>query len=374
MDRTISTLRMNGHIEDLQQLVARPGPFLTVTEGGAEPAVAKTVEAAVAAVRHAVAETPVAARVDEVAEVVEGAFSVAAGVVVVADAREVLLVEHLEEEPRHTGASYAALPALGPILERRAADLPVVTAMVDRTGADVSWSQPLPGGATAAGGFEVEGDVTHIRKVRGGGWSHRRMQQRAEETWEHTAKDVADEIGQRASAIDARLVVLGGDDRMVDLVRGRLPQATQPLVRLVPGSRSADGSDESRDAVAQRWMRTAVAEDTVEVLSRFAEEKGQLDRAADGVDQTLAALREGRVELLLVHDDPDAGSEAWFVPEDPLLVARNPQELDDLGARDVRVAPAVDVAIRTALLSGAAVRMVPRTPRVTDGMGALLRW
>ncbi len=362
------------HFEDLRELVARPGPFLTVVATCPQP-IAKAVDAAVHEVRHAVATSPASDRADEVAALAGDAFPGAAGVVIIAEADRVALVEHLDEPPRHVGAHYSSLPMVTPILERRAADLPVVMAIVDRTGADLSWSTPLPAGATAKGEATIDGDTTYIRKVQAGGWSHRRFQQRAEDTWEHTATDVSEAIASAADAVDARLIVIGGDDRMIELTEERLPTAVAAAVRRVPGSRSEDGSDEERDEAARRWLRTAVAEDTRRVLELFNEAKGQAGQAADGTADTLGALREARVDLLLVND-PGTGDEptACFAPGDPTMVATTPAGLEDLGADDVRVGRAVDVAIRSALLTGADVRIVPSTPRLTDGIGALLRW
>ncbi|MBX3286885.1 MAG: hypothetical protein KF703_16170 [Actinobacteria bacterium] len=362
------------HLEDLRELVALPGPFLTVVVARPEP-IGKAVEATFHEVRHAVAQTPCADQADDVARRVDDLLPGSAGAVVVAEAGRIALVEALDVTPRHPGVHYGALPVLGAVLERRSADIPVVTAIVDRTGADLSWSAPLPGGATAAGRAEVQGEATFIRKVQAGGWSHRRYQQAAEANWEQTAGEVARTIGSTVDDIRARLVILGGDERMVDLVRADLPSQAIDLVRIVPGSRSEDGSDAERDAVAQRWLRTAIASELRLLLARFGEEKGRADRAADGVEGTLAALRESRVDVLLVHDrGGEDDRTACFVPDDPTLVVRTPAELDEFGARDVRVARAVDVAIRAALLTGADVRIVPDAARLDDGIGALLRW
>lgn len=361
------------HLDDLRALVARPGPFATVALARPDPGAA-TVDATAKEVRHAMAATPLTEQADAVATTISGALAHAPGAVVVADGEGVLLVEHLDDAPRWSGVRVGALPVLAPIVERRAGDLPVVTVEVDRTGADVSWSTPLAAGATATGEVEVEGAGPHIRKVHGGGWSHRRFQQRAEEAWEHTARDVAQAVTERATEIGARLVVAGGDDRMVQLVRERVPDELAALVREVPGSRSADGSEEERDAAAERWRRTAVAEDTRAALLRFDQELGQREAAATGWADVLGALREGRVDVLLLHDGGEDEPTAGFVPDAPSLVARRAAELDQLGHAEVRTARAADVALRAALLTSADVRIVPTTPRLDEGVGALLRW
>ncbi|HRW36152.1 MAG: hypothetical protein KDB04_16300 [Acidimicrobiales bacterium] len=373
MERSGTTATTPTHLEDLRQLVARPGPYLTVVAARPEP-IDAAIESLVHEVRHEVSASPLAACADEVAAAVRAGFPQAAGLVIVADEDGVALVEHLEEPPRRTGSSYGAVPELAAVLARRATTIPVVVATIDRTGADLLWTAPLPAGATAIGGAEVTGRQDEIRKVRGGGWSHRRYQQRAEDAWEHTAAAVAEAIEGQVREIGARLVVANGDLRMLQLVRERVTDAVAALVREVPGSRSEDGSADDRDVAAQRWVRTAVAEDTRAVLARFDEELGQGDRAAAGWDDVLGALRESRVEVLLVHDRGEPEPTASYVPDEPSLVSRSPADLDGLGASDLRVARAVDVAVRAALLTGADVRIVPTTPRLTDGIGALLRW
>jgi hypothetical protein len=361
------------HLEDLRELVARPGPFLTVVVARPEP-IGTAIETTANDVRRSVRETGLADRADDVVAAIEEAFPTADGVAIVADADRILLIEHLDRSPRHPLVHCGALPVLVPMIERRAEDLAVVMAAIDRTGADLSWSAPQPAGSTAEGGLQVDGPDHHIRKVQGGGWSHRRFQQRAEDAWERTAREVAEVVADAARTVDARLVVLHGDGRMLELVRGELPAEVAELVREVPGSRAPDGSDEGRDDAARRWLRSAVAEDTMRALQLFDQEQGQEDRAAAGWPEVLGALRESRVDLLLVADRADEEQTAVYAPGEPTLVAEDPSTLEDLGAADHHEARGVDVAIRSALLTGADVRVVPNTPRLTDGIGAVLRW
>jgi hypothetical protein len=77
---------------------------------------------------------------------------------------------------------------------------------------------------------------------------------------------------------------------------------------------------------------------------------------------------------MLVHDDVDIPGTAFFAPGEPTVVAETPDLLASMGRSDLRQARAIDVAIRASVLTGAAIRVVPSTPRLTDGLGALLRW
>jgi hypothetical protein len=86
----------------------------------------------------------------------------------------------------------------------------------------------------------------------------------------------------------------------------------------------------------------------------------------------MAALRESRVDVLLVHDDPADERTGWFLREAG-LPAEGPVVLGELNlGEEPESARLVDVAIFGALRTGAGVRMVPSVPR--DALGALLRY
>ena len=213
-----------------------------------------------------------------------------------------------------------------------------------------------------------------ITKIAAGGWSQRRYQQRAENTWEATAGDIAAEVVRLATEVRPRVVLVGGDARTTALVCERLPNDLADLVRELPGSRADDGSAERRNHQVRRWIDTAVAEDTVRVLRAFDRERGQGERAADGPAATLASLREGRVDVLCLHDDPDDQRTAWYLVDDPALVAVDRADLEGLGVGEPREGRLADVAIRAAIGTGAAIRIVPAASPVQDRMGAILRW
>jgi hypothetical protein len=64
---------------------------------------------------------------------------------------------------------------------------------------------------------------------------------------------------------------------------------------------------------------------------------------------------------------------AWF-GADPTLVAVTAEELRDLGINEPQSGRLVDVFIRTALATGAGVRIVPEAGRVQEDVAAILRW
>jgi 8-oxo-dGTP pyrophosphatase MutT (NUDIX family) len=271
------------------------------------------------------------------------------GLAVVAGDDGLRHVEHLPEEPPDNHAWWEPLPALLPLIERRQSEPPYVLVLTDRRGADID--------ASGHGEETVEpADDAPIRKVAAGGWSQRRYQQRAENTWETHAREIAEHVRDVADDVRAEIILVGGDVRAVQLLVAHLPDRLHPLLAEIPGGRAADGSEDETAAAIRRWVRTAAARRVVAALEEFREEIGQRDRAVEGVGPTRRALTVGQVATLLVHDD-------WL---DDRCVP-----LDDDDHSPVRV---IDVAIRDALLTDADTVVVPRHGGPRDGIGALLRW
>jgi hypothetical protein len=161
--------------------------------------------------------------------------------------------------------------------------------------------------------------------------------------------------------------------RAVELLEAHLPDRLLQRLHEIAGGRAPGVDTERMEAEVRRWVRDAAARTTVAVIEKFREEYGQHDRAADGVDATLEALSESRVDLLLVHDDPGDERPAWSGP-DPVPIAATAGPLQDLGITETEPGRLVDAAMRAALATGAGVRLVPKAGGPTDGLGAILRW
>jgi hypothetical protein len=86
------------------------------------------------------------------------------------------------------------------------------------------------------------------------------------------------------------------------------------------------------------------------------------------------ALARGRVATLLVQDMPTDSRTAWF-GAGPTHVYPD-RGTADVSGTPVRPGRLIDIAVRSALLSGAHVRVIPRgTPgQPADGIGALCRY
>jgi len=253
----------------------------------------------------------------------------------------------------------------GRIADRQARP-PYVLVVTDRTGADVT---AVPRGAATGRTTVVIGPDDEIERNAPGGWSQPRFQRRAEDSWHHNAVAVAEEVTRALHRVDATLLLVAGDVRAVQLLRDGLPGAVRRTVTLrqVPGGRQPDGSAAARAEAVAKAVQAYAAELSADLLKRFLDLRGPGGAAVEGADATLAALAAGRVDTLLVVDDPADERVAWFGEG---VVAR----LD--GAPPLTSGRLAVVAIRAALLSDADVHIVTATEaeEIAEGIGALTRF
>jgi hypothetical protein len=369
MDAAGTVPRVGIDIDDLAELLQGDGPFLTlylVTEGQVENAAQRSEQRwrrARQQLTDAGAPEEVLERIDPL---VADAHKEGRVLAVVGDASGVRRVQHLDLDLEEDRATWAPLPDLVPLVRWRQDHPPFIVVLADRGGADLIGERPERP--------ELErsvGDGEPARKVHGGGWSHRRFQQRAEEDWAKTAGEVTEELVKLAERVEPRLIVLGGDVRATNLILDGLPAELADRTRLIEQGRATDGSDDEREREVRRLVATAVAEDTVALLEKFREEKGQQDRATDGAAGTVDALNRAAVDVLLLHDDRERA--AWIGP-DPVPLGLDPASASVGTDADPVQAALADAALRAAVGTGASVRVVPAAGPVQDGIGALLRW
>ncbi|HWC09603.1 MAG TPA: Vms1/Ankzf1 family peptidyl-tRNA hydrolase [Acidimicrobiales bacterium] len=357
---------------DLAELVAAPGPFVTVylTTAADIDNAAHRSEQHWKPLRRDLAEAgapeEALAAIDPL---VPDAHLQGQTLAAVASAAGLGHVEHLAEPPARDRASFGPVPALVPILAWRQSQPPHVGVLADRTGADIFLVRhDRPEVRREAGG-----DDHPLHRAKAGGWSQLRFQHRAENTWERNADDVAAQVTDLFDRSGARLVIVAGEVRAVQLIQEALPDRVAERLEVVDGERSPGGSEEEFGAEVHGRLAGAVARDTLQLVEKFREERGQGDRAADGPEATVAALAQGQVEVLLVHEDPDDERRAWFGPG-PTAIGLRPDDLAALGVDRPSEAPLVDVAVRAALATRAGIRVVPAGQAATGGLGAILRW
>jgi peptide subunit release factor 1 (eRF1) len=371
METAGATHRVGPDLTDLAEAALAPGPAVSLylaTPGAVENA---RHELGVRW-RGARAELARQGAPDEVLDaidpVVDGAHAEGDGLAVIAGHDGVRHASYHSRPPDRELARWSCLPSLVPLLSWRQADVPYVLVVADRVGADIVGVRPGLDHLAAQGG----GGEFPVRKPQGGGWSQRRYQERAEVTWEHNAQDVAHRVTRFADLVDARLVVVAGDTRAVNLVQDSLPEGLRQMCRAATGGRSPDGSTERLADQVARHVADVVAADTEALLATFVEEASQGDRASVGPDATLAALARAQVDVLFVHDEADDERVAWFGPE-PTQVARQAPDVGAMGVDEPWRGRLVDVAVRAALGTGATIRVVEQGA-VEGGCSAVLRW
>jgi hypothetical protein len=125
--------------------------------------------------------------------------------------------------------------------------------------------------------------------------------------------------------------------------------------------------------VADQAAQARADGQTRDRLEQFRSQLGT-GQAAEGLAETLAALRDGQAADVLIADDPSSTARAWIGP-DPSDVAASPEELAERGIEQA-VADRADAALaRAAAATGAELHFVPdgeQPPR--SGVGALLRY
>ena len=358
--------------QDLAELVKTPGPFLTLylsTDPHIDNAAHRSEQrwrTLRGDLRDAGAPEET---LDAIDPVVPDAHQEGGCLAVVANAGGVLHVEHGEEVPSTDVARWAPLPSLTRIIEWRQSSPAHLAVLADRTGADLV--------AIRRGAADIHreagGHDDPIRKVAPGGWSQRRFQQRAENTWEENAEETAVEIRRMVELLDARLIVAAGDVRAIQMLQEEIPKELQSIFHVVEGGRATDGSNDAYFEEVARVVAEKVAGESEALMQRFREEVGQEDRAAEGIEATVRALTMAQVEVLLVHEEDDDERTAWFGP-DPTQLAAKPEDLRALGVDDPSEGRLVDVLVRSALGTGAGTRVLPPIGGPAEGVGAILRW
>jgi hypothetical protein len=301
---------------------------------------------------------------------IDGAQHAGAALALIAGVDGVLHVEALPAPPaREVLVREGPVPYLLPLLARVQSLVPHVAVLTDRAGADIA--ARLPDG---------EGPAEHVAGERSpqlsrsapGGWSQPRYQHRAEVAWESNAQLVATKLTEVVDRVRPRFIAAAGDVRALQLLREQSPKRVRELVQVVGGELA---SLEAVFRAADGLVAATAAADTRALVDRFAEERGQGDRAVEGVGPVLAALARAQVDTLLLHDRPDDERTAWFGDGAGQLAADR-DELLGMGVAAPAEGRLVDLAVRAALRSGAAVRVLGEGEGegLADDLGALLRF
>jgi Bacterial archaeo-eukaryotic release factor family 2 len=357
---------------DLTELVHGSGPFLSLylnTEPDVERASQRS-QTGWKTVRSDLEQQEVSQHLlDEIELLVPEAHLQGKCLAVIGGAEQVLHVEHGPTVSPSDEAAVGPIPQLLPIVRWRQVEPPYVVVLIDRRGADLfGIRRGSPDLET-----EVQGDHDELRKVGPGGWSQRRFRQRAEDSWEQNAEQVAAAVERIVVQIQPAFVAVAGDVRSVQLLRDSLSREVDALLQVIDGERPWDGKGDPIPEEVHELVEGTVREATEDLLDRFDQELGQQDKATEGVEATARALARAQVATLLIADRTEDDRSLWFGP-DPALLATTEQELKGLGVDSPEEGSARDVLLRAALATGAGLWVVEGVDRFRAGVGALLRW
>ncbi|MDX8050779.1 hypothetical protein SK571_15425 [Lentzea sp. BCCO 10_0798] len=181
--------------------------------------------------------------------------------------------------------------------------------------------------------------------------------------WREGVRSAAAAVAETLVREDVRVLVVAGEDEVVAALWAALPAPVRrdTTVRWAGTDLSPSRVEDEVRAAARTW--------TACVLEDF-HDRGRVHRlGVEGVDDTLRALADGRVDELFVGQPEDVTATAWYglAPTD-VAPGRS------AGSRH-RCGLLADVAVRAALLSGTRVHVVNAGTRQTpeDGIGALCR-
>ncbi|MCW2776670.1 MAG: hypothetical protein JWN17_395 [Frankiales bacterium] len=364
-------------LHDLTPVLSAEGPFVTVlvdSESDVEQASDK-YDLAWKNVLRELEEKGVDAPTRDAIAAAKGEHSQGAARLVVATASDatVRLATSLSSSPRRQVVDVSPLPQLRPLVDEMTRQVPHVVVLADHTGADVSAYDDTD---HVTDEITVRGTRTqHLRKVKGGGWSHHRYQHTAEQGWADNAKEIVSAVEHLAEQVGAQLLVLVGDERELGYVKEKLSTQWADKVVEVAGARGRDGSETLVPTRVADAVALHVAHETLDLLGQYAQERGQGKRAVDGLKDVVDALQKAQVETLLITTDTEQGATLWFGP-DPTQLATSGRELVELGVADPQEGPMIDVLIRAALGTAADVQLVPGEMPTAPamGIGATLRY
>jgi hypothetical protein len=286
---------------------------------------------------------------------------------------EVALAVSLPRPPPRDSAAVCLLPHALPLARQLDQRVPWLRALVSRTGADLV-AVPAAGMPRTA---RVTDEEYPSRKASPGGWSQARYQRSAQLSWDRTAARISDRAAELAGKVRARVLVVAGDVRERTLVAERLTEELpkMPLVQTEAGQRAAGADPAPLDEATEQAVRAEAARLREEVLDAYSRERGRDGAAVTGLPDVVSALRQGKVDALLV--DPDrlpADGRLWAGP-DPVQIGLTDAELAGMGVSAPWSAHTDDVLLRAASATEADLLAVTADEAaLTDGVGAHLRF
>ncbi|NDL60731.1 Vms1/Ankzf1 family peptidyl-tRNA hydrolase [Phytoactinopolyspora mesophila] len=282
---------------------------------------------------------------------------------IVAADDQILLDDVVQRPHSPEVVTWSPLPDVTGWLADRSGLMPVLIVLADREGADFEFYDPWP--ERLVNRDTAAGDTEHLTKVSAGGWSHKRYQRRAEETWRRNAEQVAEEIDHLVKA-GVRVVAVAGDLRAQSEIRQAVSEATRSvLADLETGGRAAGSSRQALDDAVDHMVREIVVADHRRVLDEFEQELGRSGAAVRGVGEVLQKLIHGQVRTVLLSPEIAAAHEVSPSAYPGISLPSKAFDYERVRA---------DLAVTCAAAATDAELIVAPSTITEDGVAAVLRW
>lgn len=268
--------------------------------------------------------------------------------VVCAAGDRVVLDIGLPGRPRQEEAAFGPTPRVMSVVRALAGSVAHAVVRLDREGADIEVFDPTGDVLLEK---EVEGDHNELRKVSAGGWSQRRYESRAEDSWKANATQVVKELDRLVRRLGLSAVLVSGEDHMVSHLQEQASGAVSELIiRLDTGGRAEGISEEAAATAREAALARLHADSDAELAERWGDATGS-GLAVEGWTPISEALEKAQVAHVLVQADGPA--------------------LESSGAE---VGTDLDTLLMTLAEQSAEVSVVGPPFEAKDGIGALLRW
>jgi peptide chain release factor subunit 1 len=195
----------------------------------------------------------------------------------------------------------------------------------------------------------------------------------AEEVADRNMKEAVEFATQFFTEHHVRRIILGGTDDNLALFRSHLPKTWQSLVvGTLPMSMTTSHAE-----VFERVMEIIRAEDyrrEVDLVKTVITAASKKQQGTLGLEDTLRAVREGRVMTLLVNDG--FRSKGYLCQDCGHLAIRATDACEFCGGQFVEIPDVVDLVVTEVMKAGGEVEIVRDIPELVNAgqIGALLRY